>query len=138
MFKEKVPNRCYKNVVVEKATTLAEELYMPIYQVDSLPEQYIPESFARALVSEASHSMPMNWTRYAEGAWGRKKGDEAEQRRRQRAPTIKFKPSGSQVSYESRIMNRLQTESRKDFGEYRATRTELQEVQDRVIELQER
>jgi hypothetical protein len=34
-------------------------------------------------------------------------------------------------------MNRLQTESRKDFGEYRATRMELQEVQDRVIELQE-
>ena len=35
---EKVPNRryCYKNAIVEKATTLAEELYMPIYQVDSL------------------------------------------------------------------------------------------------------
>jgi hypothetical protein len=81
--------------------------------------------------------MPMIWARYAEGAWGRKKGDEAEQCRRQRAPTIKFKPVGSQVTYESRIMNRLQTESRKDFGEHRHARMELQEAQDRVIELQE-
>jgi hypothetical protein len=42
MFGEKVPNRgyCYKNAVVEKVTTLAEELYMPIYQVDSLRALY--------------------------------------------------------------------------------------------------
>jgi hypothetical protein len=63
MLGEKVSNKgyCYRSVVVEKVTSLAKELYMPVYQVDTLPEQFIPESFACALVSEVRHSMPMNW-----------------------------------------------------------------------------
>jgi hypothetical protein len=71
VFGRKVPNRgyLYKNAVVGKITMRAEELYKPIYQVASLPEQYISESFARALVSEICHLMPMNWSRYAEGVW---------------------------------------------------------------------
>jgi hypothetical protein len=54
VFGRKVPNRgyLYKNAVVGKITMRAEELYKSIYQVASLPEQYISESFARALVSE--------------------------------------------------------------------------------------
>jgi hypothetical protein len=57
VFGRKVPNRgyLYKNAIVGKITMCAEELYKPIYQVASLPEQYILESFARALVSEICH-----------------------------------------------------------------------------------
>jgi hypothetical protein len=54
VFGRKVPKMEYnlKNVIVDKVTTRIEELYMPIYQADSTPNQFIPESFTRALVSE--------------------------------------------------------------------------------------
>ena len=43
VFGRKVQNKeySYKNAAVEQVTSLAEELYMPIYQVDSPPDQFI-------------------------------------------------------------------------------------------------
>jgi hypothetical protein len=136
MFGEKVPNKgyCYRNAAMKKVTSLAEELYMPIYQVDTLPEQFIPESFARALVSEVSHCMPMNWARYAEGVWGRKKGDAAEQRRHMATPTIKYNPTASQVTYVTRILDRVKAKYREDFTKYRNAKLELQQARERVVE----
>jgi hypothetical protein len=69
--------------------------------------------------------MPMNWARYAEGAWGRKKGDIAEQRRCMAALTIKYNPTGSQVTYETRILERVEAKCREDFTKYRNARMEL-------------
>ena len=94
VFGTKVQNKgySYKNAAVEQVTSLAEELYMPIYQFDSPPDQFIHKSFARALVFEVCHGMPMNWSRYAEGIWGRKKGNKIEQYRHETAPTIQYKP----------------------------------------------
>jgi hypothetical protein len=81
VFGRKVPNRgyLYKNAVVGKITMRAEELYKSIYQVASLPEQYISESFARALVSEICHLMPMICGRHM-GAKERKQGRAEEAR----------------------------------------------------------
>jgi hypothetical protein len=71
VFGRKVPNRgyLYKNTVIGKITMHAEDLYKPFYQAASLPEQYISESFARALVSEICHLMPINWSRFAKSVW---------------------------------------------------------------------
>jgi hypothetical protein len=90
VFGRKVQNKgySYKNAAMEQVTSLVEELYMPIYQVDSPSNQFIHECFARALVFEVCHGMPMNWSRYAEGVWGHKKGNKVEQQRRETAPTI--------------------------------------------------
>jgi hypothetical protein len=139
MFGEKVPNKgyYYRNAAVKKVTSLAEELYMPIYQVDTLPEQFIPESFARALVSEVSHCMPMNWARYAEGVWGRKKGDAAEQRRHMATPTIKYNPTASQETYATKVLERVESKCREDFTKYRNASLELQLARDRVAELRD-
>ena len=105
----KVQNKgySYKNAVIKQARSLAEELYMPIYQVDSPPNKFIPESFARALVSKVCHSMPMNWSQYAEGVWRHKKGNKVEQQRREAAPAIKYKLVGLQMTFETRILVKL-------------------------------
>jgi hypothetical protein len=57
VFGKKVQNKgySYKDAAVEQVTSQDEELYMPIYQVDSTLDQFILESFARALVSEVCH-----------------------------------------------------------------------------------
>jgi hypothetical protein len=118
----------YKNAAVKQVRSLAEELYMPIYQVDSPPDEFIPESFARALVSEVCHGMPMNWSRYAKGVWGRKKGNKVEQQRREAIPVIKYKPVGSQKTFETRILAKLQRECREKFKDYRDASRELKQI----------
>ena len=130
MFREKVPNRgyWYRSIAIIKVTSSVKELYMPLYQVDSLLEQYIPESFACTLISKVSHSMPMNWTRYVEGVQGRKKGDVTQQHRHMAALTIKYKSTRMQATYEIRILDQLEMEWRKDFFDCWNASMELQEV----------
>jgi hypothetical protein len=139
VFGRKVPNRgyLYKDAVVGKITMRAEELYKPIYQVASLPEQYISESFARALVSEICHLMPMNWSRYAEGVWARKKGDEEEQRKHKNAPTIRFNP-GPETTYGSIILERLQKEVRDEDALFRDASNMLQGIRKTLEEITDR
>jgi hypothetical protein len=67
----------------------------------------------------------MNWSRYAEGVWGHKKGNKVEQVRREAAPVVKYKPVGSQMTYESRILAKLQRECCKKFKDYRDVSREL-------------
>jgi hypothetical protein len=76
MFREQKYNKgyCFAAARSEKVKRRAEELYMPVYQEDKLPfDLYIRESFARAIVSEICHDDRMNWARYAEDMWNRKK-----------------------------------------------------------------
>jgi hypothetical protein len=140
VFGRKVPNRgyLYKDAVVAKVTMRAEELYNPIYQTDCLPEQYILESFTRALVSEICHLMPMNWARYAEGVWARKKEDVADQLRRENAPTIRIKISRADKTYESAILDRLQLEYQEEDTMFQTATNTLQQVRMTLAELRDR
>jgi hypothetical protein len=140
VFGRKVPNRgyLYKEAIVAKVTMRAEEIYKPIYQTECLPEQYISESFARALVSEICHLMPMNWARYAEGVWARKKGDVADQMRRENAPTVRIEISRAEKTYESAIVERLELESREEDAMFQAATNTLQRVRMTLVELRDR
>jgi hypothetical protein len=61
-------------VKLKKVKQWVEELYVPIHQVDHLPlDGYIMENFARALVLEVGHRNLLNWARYVEDVWARKK-----------------------------------------------------------------
>jgi hypothetical protein len=140
VFGRKVPNRgyLYKDTMVVKVTMQAEELYMPIYQTDCLPEHYISESFTRALVSEICHLMPMNWARYAEGVWAQKKGDVADQLRRENALTVQIKILRAEKTYESTILDRLHLEYQEEDTMFQTATNTLQRVHMTLAELRER
>jgi hypothetical protein len=80
----------------------------------------------------------MNWARYVEGMWGHKKGNKAEQQRCESAPTVRYKPMGSHMTYESKLLARLQRECRKEFKDYRDAGRELEQVRTNLTKLQER
>ena len=64
IFGEKVPMKGYSylNCKSKKLKRRMEELYKPLFQQLELPKEgYIPESFARAVVSEALHFTSINW-----------------------------------------------------------------------------
>ena len=72
-----------------------------MFQQENLPkEEYIPESFARAAVSEALHYTSINWARLAAKKW-----------RTREAPTevIVYKEGGQEVTYISMILSTLKS-----------------------------
>jgi hypothetical protein len=76
MYGERKHNKgyCFDTARSSKVRQRARELYMLVYQEDRLPhDSYIRESFARVIISEICHKHRMNWTRYAENTWNRRK-----------------------------------------------------------------
>jgi hypothetical protein len=76
MFRERKHNKgyCFAVARSKKVKWRAEEFYMPVYQEDRLPfDSYIHESFARAIVSKICHDHHMNWARYVDDTWNRRK-----------------------------------------------------------------
>jgi hypothetical protein len=97
----------YKEAKVERIKLRIRELYKAIYQAPTFPAEYITESFARAIISEVCHMMPMNWARFAESAWLRKKGDISIH---QNAATVVFQPAPNSRTYDEVILQRLKHE----------------------------
>jgi hypothetical protein len=83
MFGPKKPMRgyVYTDARLDKIKVRVELLFLSIYQVDKLPlDGCIPESFARAVQSKIYRGYPMNWARFAEERWKRKKNIHKEER----------------------------------------------------------
>ena len=76
--REKHRGYVYTAAKSERLKERVQELYPAIWQCQSIPEgNFIPESFARALISEVCHLHPMNWAAYAADRWRGKKVEEA-------------------------------------------------------------
>ena len=60
----------YRNSKSLRVRERCRELYLPIWQTTQMPKlSFVPESFARGVVSEVCFNFPMNWARYAEDRW---------------------------------------------------------------------
>lgn len=68
MFGEREQHKGYNFMAArsDRVKARVQELYPPIFQTATLLESaLIPESFARAVVSEVCHNSQMNWAKYA-------------------------------------------------------------------------
>jgi hypothetical protein len=92
----------YRKAKVRKVILRVIELYPSIYQNNAIPADYITESFARAVTSEVCRMIPMNWARFAEGVWSRKKGERSEE-----DPVVYFRPEATPKSFDQVILERL-------------------------------
>ena len=71
VFQRKVSHKSYEFAQCKslKVKSRMEELWRPIFQC-SLPNKgYMPESFARAVVSEVLHSTTIDWAKLASAKW---------------------------------------------------------------------
>jgi hypothetical protein len=119
MFGERKHNKgyCYDTARSEKVRLRARELYMPVYQENWLPyESYIRESFARAIVSEICHDHRMNWARFAEDTWYRRKTtfDRG-------CPVQYYEPAEEGNTYETAMKGRLALEIEDDENDLKIT-----------------
>jgi hypothetical protein len=118
MYGPKVQQKgyCYANAKLEKVKQRAEELYKAIHQVDHLPpDMYITESFARALVSEVAHKNRMNWARFVEDVWSRKKTH-----RKSSAPILYMQEPESVNTLDAIIRSKLELEMAQEQEQHRS------------------
>jgi hypothetical protein len=116
IFGERVPGKGYLFDGAKSGEVKARvlELYPAISQIPELPAGlFLPESFARAVVSEVFHRYPMNWAKYAEDRWRGKKiesGDEL---------TVLYRTPDRNATYVEIVYKGLEAEiadAEKDFN----------------------
>ena len=105
----------YTSVKVVSLRTRVEELFRAVFQTQSLPEgDYIPESFARAVVSEVCHLHPMNWARYAADRWNGKKNKKKSEY--VHLPIVRFQEEKTRNLFRGTVIESLDSEI-KAMGE---------------------
>ena len=71
VFQRKVSHKGYELTQCKclKVKSRMEELWGPIFQCSLPNKEYMPESFARAVVSEVLHSTTIDWAKLASAKW---------------------------------------------------------------------
>ena len=85
------------------------ELYPVVFQVADITElTHLPESFARALVSEVCHNNQMNWAKYAEDRWGKGKKEKLERGKAKisKDPIVFYRGDENHCTYFTKIDER--------------------------------
>ena len=98
-----------------------EELYKPLFQRPNLPKEgYVPESFARAAVSEMLHFTSINWAWLAVEKW-----------RIRDAPNqvIQYKEGDENLTYKSVVLTSLEARIQRMHDGLRV----LEEEEDRAM-----
>ena len=123
IFGEKVPMKGYSylNCKSKKLKRRMEKLYKPLFQQPDLPKEgYVPESFARAAVSETLHFTSINWARLAAEKW---------QIRDAPNQIIQYKEGEENLTYKSVVLISLETEIQRMHDGLRV----LEEEEDRAM-----
>ena len=98
-----------------------EELYKPLFQQSKMPKGgYIPESFARATVSEVLHFTSINWARLAAEKW---------QIRDAPSEIIHYNEREENLTYQSMVLSSLEAGIQRMQDELRV----LEEEEDRAM-----
>ena len=104
----------YRGAKSDNVRARAEELYPVIWQTAEVPKsRYIPESFARALVSEVCHGYCMNWALYPTERWRGKKKDSQEVVQQK----YKYKGTHLEKMYYALAQKRIESEIHCGEGE---------------------
>ena len=100
VFVDKVYNKGYTyfSCRSKKLKSIIEELYRAVFQSELPKEGFLPESFARAIVSEVLHFTNINWARLAIEKW-RRKGISNQ--------AIVYMEGGENVTYQTVVLSTL-------------------------------
>ena len=104
LFEDKVSHKGYswKQYKSSSVKKRMEELYKPLFQVNSIPKDgYMCESFTRAVVSEVLTFSNMNWALLAEEKWCGKVGN---------GEVVPYIEAGEELTYKRIILNKLNSD----------------------------
>ena len=130
IFGDKVAMKGYSylNCKSKKLMRRMEELYKPLFQQPKMPNGgYVPESFARAAVSEVLHFTSINWARLAAEKW-----------RIRDAPSeiIHYNEGEVNLTYQSVVLSSLEAGIQRMQDELRVLEEEEDRAMKTVEELQ--
>ena len=104
LFEDKVSHKGYfwKQCKSSSVKKRMEELYKPLFQVNSMPKDgYMCESFTRAVVVEVLTSSNMNWALLAEEKWCGKVGN---------GEVVPYREAGEELTYKRIMLNKLNSD----------------------------